>query len=329
MTAANTGVVIAGVDGSRAARYAAHWAATDAVRRRVPLRLVHALAHPEPASYPAPVLVQPPVTEKMRTWARHMLAATAAELAEEHPDLIVQTAAHDGTPWAVLVGESEGAILTVVGSHGGGRLADAIFGSVASRLASHGHGCVVIVHPPAAGGQKSRRSGPDDEPPDPTIRPHPASTGPILVGIDGSPEADAAVTFAFLEARIRSTPLVAIHTWNDNPLEHAFGHYRLALDVDVVHGEETRRLADHLGRWVQRYSDVQLQLRVLRGRPAATLLSYLSAAPDGAPQLLIVGNRGRGGFASMLLGSTSMAMVAHADCPVAVVRGPQVAFDAP
>ncbi|MGS0685931.1 universal stress protein [Nakamurella sp. GG22] len=326
MTAANTGVVIAGVDGSRAARYAAHWAATDAVRRGVPLRLVHALAHPEPASYPAPVLVQPPVTEKMRKWARHMLSATASELTDEHPELVVQTAAHDGTPWAVLVGESEGAILTVVGSHGGGRLADAIFGSVASRLASHGHGCVVIVHPPAPGGQKSRRSD-SDEPPDPTVRPHPATTGPVVVGIDGSPEADAAVSFAFLEARIRSTPLVAIHTWNDNPLEHAFGHYPLAIDADVVHGEECRRLADHLARWVRRYPDVQLEQRVLRGRPAATLLSYLAAAPDGAPQLLIVGNRGRGGFASMLLGSTSMAMVAHADCPVAVVRGPQVASD--
>ena len=148
------------------------------------------------------------------------------------------------------------------------------------------------------------------------------------MGIDGSPQADAAVSFAFLEARIRSTPLVAIHTWNDNPLEHAFGHYRLALDADAVHQEECRRLADHLDRWVKRYPDVHLEQRVLRGRPAATLLSYLSTAPDGAPQLLIVGNRGRGGFASMLLGSTSMAMVAHADCPVAVVRGPQVAVDA-
>lgn len=295
--------IVAGVDGSKVARAAARWAAGDAMLRGATLRLVHALDHPQPVSYPAPSLMAPPVTDHMREWARHLLQMTATELTGEHPELVVETVSADGTPWAVLVEQSTEALLTVVGSHGGGQLEDAVFGSVASRLAAHAEGSVVIVR-----AQQPVR--PPDSPP-----------GAVVVGVDGSAEADGAITFAFDEAALRGSALIALHAWNHKPLEHSLGHYRLHIDADAVHEGERRQLTAHLAPWVERYPSVPVQPVVLRGRAAAALLTYLKHAPDGPPQLVVVGRRGRGGFARLLLGSTSTALVAHADSPVVVVRG--------
>jgi nucleotide-binding universal stress UspA family protein len=291
--------VVAGIDGSAAARSAAEWAAADAVLRGAPLRLVHALDHPASASYPSPVLVSPPVTAQMRTWARQLLETTSTELAAKHPGLVVDTAAVDGTPWSVLVDESARASLTVVGSHGGGQLSEVVLGSVASRLTSHAHGSVVIVR---------KHAGPQASP-----------ARPVVVGVDGSAEADGAISFAFGEAALRGCPLVAVHAWNDRPLEHSLAGGPLHLDADAVHAEQQRRLLAHLGRWTRRHPHVEVQPAVLRGKPAAAVLHYLAHAAE-PPQLVVVGHRGRGGFARLLLGSTSTALVVHAPCPVVVVR---------
>ncbi|MEO3781042.1 universal stress protein [Micromonospora sp. B11E3] len=61
---------------------------------------------------------------------------------------------------------------------------------------------------------------------------------------------------------------------------------------------------------------MSIEHRTVPGRPAAALLD---AACDA--QLLVVGARGRGGFTGLLLGSTSHAVLHHAPCPVAIVRG--------
>lgn len=68
--------------------------------------------------------------------------------------------------------------------------------------------------------------------------------------------------------------------------------------------------------WQEKYPDVPVETVVTRGRPVRTLLERGEHA-----QLIVVGSRGRGGFKGMLLGSTSQALVTHAPCPVAVVRG--------
>ena len=300
--------IVVGIDGSAAARAAARWAAGDAVLRGVTLRLVHVLDHPASAAYPAPALVAKPVTEHMRAWAGHLLQTTESALVETHPDLTVETATADGTPWSALVNASAHASLTVLGSHGGGQIEEVVLGSVASRVTAHAHGSVVIVRRPVKAA--SRRPGQQPAAPD----------GPVVVGVDGSAEADGAISFAFGEAALRRVPLVAVHAWNDRPLEHSLGEHGLDLDADAVHAEENRQLLRHLARWVQRYPEVSVRPEVIRGRPAAALLSYLAHSDEGPPQLVVVGHRGRGGFARLLLGSTSTALVNHAGCPVVVAR---------
>ena len=308
MADAQPGLIVVGVDGSAAARAAARWAADDAVLRGVPLRLLHVLDHPASAGYPAPALVTQPVTEHMRSWARQLLHTTASTLGDVHPQLTVETAIVEGRPWSVLVDESATASLTVLGSHGGGQIEEVVLGSVASRLTAHAHGSVAIVR--TTGKATSRHPGQQS----------PAASAPVVVGVDGSAEADGAISFAFGEAVLRRVPLVAVHAWNDRPLEHSLGDHGLHLDADSVHAEENRELLRHLSRWVQRYPDVSVRPVVIRGRPAAALLSYLAQRSDRPPQLVVVGHRGRGGFARLLLGSTSTALVGHAGCPVVVVR---------
>lgn len=139
--------------------------------------------------------------------------------------------------------------------------------------------------------------------------------GRIVVGVDGSPQAAAALRWAIDEAALRQATLEVIHAWlfpvvGDMPgaagdslawdLERAAGHL-LDRVIDDVAGPDPA---------------VKIDRRVLEGSPAAVLVD----AADGA-DLLVVGSRGRGGFAQLLLGSVAEQCVHHTRCPVCVVHG--------
>ncbi len=140
--------------------------------------------------------------------------------------------------------------------------------------------------------------------------------GPVVVGVDGSPNADAAVAFAAGEAAARGTTLTVVAvchqpTVADAPLsQDAFDAYessaRDILDEAVAHA---RRSAPGL--------DVEGRLE--RGAPSVALIN----AASGALQL-VVGQRGHGGFVGLLLGSVSSQVVHHAPCPVTIVPAPSL-----
>ena len=133
-----------------------------------------------------------------------------------------------------------------------------------------------------------------------------------MVGIDGSPTSEAALAFAFEAADLRGVPLVAVHTWTDYQIESTMV---AVLEGDAIDADEHRLLAERLAGWSEKFPDVSVQRLVTRYRPAHTLIEQSAHA-----QLVVVGSRGRGGFAGMLLGSVSHALLHHAACPVAVVR---------
>lgn len=89
--------------------------------------------------------------------------------------------------------------------------------------------------------------------------------------------------------------------------------------IELEDQEEHAVLAEQLAGWREKYPDVPVEPVVRRGRAAEALLRHDPATP--APQLVVVGSRGRGGFTGLLLGSTSHDLVGHSQWPVVVVRG--------
>ena len=132
----------------------------------------------------------------------------------------------------------------------------------------------------------------------------------MLVGVDGSPASELATEIAFDEASRRRVELIALHAWDDAGL---FGFP--GVDWPLLETSEEEMLAERLARWQERYPDVTVRRQIARGRPARHLVEGSDTA-----QLVVVGSHGRGGFAGMLLGSTSQALVYNAPCPLAIVR---------
>ena len=121
-------------------------------------------------------------------------------------------------------------------------------------------------------------------------------------------------TVAFEAAAVRGVPLVAVHTWWDILIDPAFGPM---LDWAAIESEEHQLLAQRLAGWAGKYPDVEVRRVVAQDRPAHALLKQAADA-----QLVVVGSRGRGGIAGMLLGSVSHSLLHHSPCPVLVVRAP-------
>lgn len=139
----------------------------------------------------------------------------------------------------------------------------------------------------------------------------------IVVGVDGSAGSRAALRWAIEEARYRRgiVEVVTAYLPTYVPAAPDFGY--VPLDpVDVV--EEVRKMQDDVVADIAAQVDttgVPIEQRFLKGRAADTLI----AAADGA-DMLVVGNRGRGGFRGLLLGSVSQQVTHHATCPVVIVR---------
>jgi nucleotide-binding universal stress UspA family protein len=134
-----------------------------------------------------------------------------------------------------------------------------------------------------------------------------------VVGVDGSARTETAIAFAFQEAAIRNSLLVAIHVGHRRP-----AHVRSPEDASA---EENRQLIDVTARWAAKYPTVPVRSVVLHGRPIPALMRYLAEAPNGRPQLAVVGSRPHGALSALLSGSTGLALVRQARCPVAVVQG--------
>jgi nucleotide-binding universal stress UspA family protein len=283
--------VVVGVDGSAAALRAVRWAVPEARRRRAVLHLVTALAWTEDRLVGLPGLGQAPYGQYLHTAAEHGLAAAEAAALEADPDLPVERELAIGFPGGVLLERSQTAELLVVGDHGRGRIASAVAGSVAISVAARSTCPLVVVR---------------------GAEPAPDRALPVVVGIDGTPLSEAAIPFAFAAAAARRVPLVAVHTWLDEINDPALAEL-VDWQTAAVQAEEI--LAERLAGWGEKYPDVPVQRVVARGRAAQALLDQAARA-----QLVVVGSRGHGEIAGLLLDSVSNALVHGAGCPVAIVR---------
>ena len=287
------GPVVVGVDGSPSSLAAVETAAREAALRGVGLRLVHAFGWP---SLPLPPggTAWGPSTARVRELADRTLTRAERRAHRVAPHVRIVTDSVVGEPVMVLEIESRTASLLVVGSRGLSRFGSLLLGSTAGHLAAHGR-CPLLV-----------------------VRGRPDPSGPVLLAVDGSPASRPAVEFAFAEAELRAAPLVAQHVWNtatervyDGPADPPFVTY----DEDRLRDEEERLLAEAVSGLQEKYPDVAVERRLVRGHVRGALVEASAEA-----QLAVVGARGHGGFTGLLLGSVGQALLHHAHCPVAVIH---------
>jgi nucleotide-binding universal stress UspA family protein len=141
----------------------------------------------------------------------------------------------------------------------------------------------------------------------------------IVVGVDGSDCARAALEYAIGEASLRGARLRVVCAWDIPPAIYAGG---LAPGFDQGTLDAFRETAETVARTAlaearRLQPSIEVEARTHEGQAADVLLEEARDAT-----LIVVGNRGRGGFASLLLGSVSQQVVHHSPCPVLVVREP-------
>lgn len=142
----------------------------------------------------------------------------------------------------------------------------------------------------------------------------PADGERIVVGIDGSPPSKAALRWAVKQAGLTGAVVEAIMAWE--PPDAWYGLVPPTRGLDEYAASADEVLTEVINEAIGPDKPVEIQRRVTKGHPAAVLLN---AARDA--QLLVVGNRGHGGFAEVMLGSVGQYCTQHAPCPVVIVRG--------
>ncbi|MGH3517829.1 MAG: universal stress protein [Haloechinothrix sp.] len=288
-----SGPVVVGVDGSDSALQAVRWAASEAARHHTRLRIVHAIGVPD--FFPGGAIS--PSTELFHLLERdaETVLRDAGEAARAAaPGLPVVAESTTDAPVVALIEESKAASSVVLGRSGRGAFTGALLGSTTVALAAHAHCPVVAV----------RGSGAPPE-----------GAAPVAVGVDGSALSEQALGCAFAQAAFRDVPLVAVHAWDDGDSEEVFSAARMAFEWEPLDEAEQRVLAERLAGWSELYPDVVVRRDVVRAKPRQRLLEWSARA-----SLVVVGSRGRGGFRGLLVGSTSQALLHHAECPVMVVR---------
>jgi nucleotide-binding universal stress UspA family protein len=138
----------------------------------------------------------------------------------------------------------------------------------------------------------------------------------IVVGVDGSDPSKEALRWALEEARLRRSSLRAVNAWLYPQIGGRGYIPSELLDPELLRKTAQERLDGLVDEVVGESPGVELE-RVVREGPAAQVL--VEAAEQA--ELLVVGSRGHGGFAGLLLGSVSQQCAHHAPCPVVIVRG--------
>ncbi|MGW3246291.1 universal stress protein [Streptomyces sp. NPDC001070] len=301
--------VTAGLDGSPESLAAADWAAREAARRGLPLKLVHVYEWQPYASVYAPLAgavagVDPDAQQR---WAESVPRDAAAELARRHPDLDISARLLSGQPAAALAAAAEESELLVLGSRGLGALAGFLVGSVASATVAQAARPVVLVRAGQTGKGEHR---PDLD----GLVSEYTPFRDVVLGIDLARPHDDLIAFAFEAAALRRTGLRVVHGWN-LPASYGYNPAAIALDLErELTDAQANALTQALVPWRAKYPAVEVVEHSLVGGAAHHLVE---AAADAA--LVVVGRRVRHAAAGLHIGPVTHAVLHHAKAPVAVV----------
>ena len=277
----STEVILVGVDGSKESLAAVTWAADRGARTGA---RIHCLCTYALASYSAAALDGGYAVlddEALKAGAEQVVEEAKA-VARERGATHVSGSTEPGDPAGVLIDFSAEVDMIVVGSRGGGGLADRLLGTVSSALPAHAK-CPVVVVPRHTSGKKFT----------PIER--------VVVGIDGTDQPSCALKSAICEARVWGARVTAVSA------------VPIAVGPSVMAWTPTG--VDHSALLAQVREGMDAAIDAALDGSAASLLIEFSTAVD----LVVVGTRGRGGLAGVLLGSTSQTVLHHSTCPVMVV----------
>jgi nucleotide-binding universal stress UspA family protein len=205
------------------------------------------------------------------------------------PGLSVTGTVKLGDPAAQLIAASRDADLLVVGSRGLGGYGGLLCGSVSRRVATHAAAPVVVV------------------------RGRVAPFGPVVVGVDDSPNMEHVVEAGFKQAGRSGVSLIAVHAYGV-PVPPVGAGEPVRYDVAVAHAAAASRLTGIIDRWRDKYPTVEVQTVAGRGG-AAQVLTRVSATAG----LVVVGGRADGAITGSLLGPVGLHLLHHAECSVLIV----------
>lgn len=280
--------IVVGLEDSRADQTALACAAGEAMRRGLPLQLVH--AEDLPLWLARDHRLRQAVIDDATTRTEKLFDRARAQLRAYDSGLTIGTHLGWGPAAAVLLSAVREASLVVLGSSPRTDERYAGLRPVASHVAAHAPCPVMVAREPAEGVQAQDK---------------------VIAGVDGSRISAEAVGFAFEEAAYRRTNVVAMMAWM--PEITAFPV--IPGDPDTEHELAAATLAESVAGWRERYPDVDLEQRLVRDHPVRALLD---AGQEAA--MLVVGSHGRGWFPGMLLGSVSNALIRRSPVTLAIVR---------
>lgn len=283
--------ITAGIDGTEESFAALDWAAREAVRRDVALRVVHAWRY---QSYEGIDAGDP---DTQQGWARDAVGEAVRTITGRHTGLDMSTEVVEGGSVDVLVAAAADAELLVLGSRGHGPVVGFLLGSVGQQVIAEAARPVVLVR---AGNQATAE----------------AAGREIVVGQEGDPEDSADVLrFAFETAAARGATVRAVRAWTLPPVfAYSPGSLRLLDEAGGLEPYEKKALASALQPWRERFPDVPVVEHIEMGSAGQVLLSVTARA-----QLMVVGRRARRTAVGARIGSVAHGVLHHADCPVAVV----------
>lgn len=295
--------VLVGVDGSTASLHALDWAAQHARTRGWGLHLACAYTLPAFTAASLDGGYAALDDSAIREGAAAVLAEAAARVADL--GVPVTSKVYTGDAGGVLVEVSRQVRLAVVGTRGRGGFADRLLGTVSSALPAHAY-CPTVVVPLRDGQGHLVPEGAEI----PVTRP----VQRIVVGVDGSEQAEKALRCAITEAEAWGASLTAVAGVPLGAMTGALSWLPAAVDHEQVLRDMEEGLDVLVDKALVEHPDLTVRRIVLDGT-GAELLTEFSVATD----LIVLGSRGRGGFRGLLLGSTSQAVLHHASCPVMVV----------
>jgi nucleotide-binding universal stress UspA family protein len=281
--------ILAGTDGTDWGMAAVEWAALEAQRRRTSLRIVHAFDWDWRESR---FQIGTEYVDVARQLAEAVVAEARDRARECAPDIGITTDIAAGHATSLLPAAAREAELVVVGSRGRGGFTGLLLGSVSHHLAAHAP-CPVVV-----------------------IRGRDVSGGPVVTGVDDSPEAGRVFAAAFDEAATQGCGLLVVRSLAPAIPPWLAGVRRADVLSAADRDAELARIEDQLTPWRDKHPTVPTKVVLTHDTAAAALVERSRTA-----RLVVVGSRGHGSAGGALLGSTGLQVLHHATSPVLIVRG--------